>query len=170
MQLALPGGASSHARASARARGYPAPIINDKGAPMHAAVRIAILASILGAGPAQAAELAIRIDSVESNDGQIMVALYDRAGYMKQPLKTAAVEAVAGTTMVQFKDLAPGEYAFAIYHDANGNGRLDRNRMGMPVEMSTFSNDAQGFMGPPAFDAARLTLADADRAVTVNMR
>jgi uncharacterized protein (DUF2141 family) len=42
--------------------------------------------------------------------------------------------------------------------------------MGMPVEMSTFSNDAQGFMGPPAFEAARLVLADANRAVTVNMR
>lgn len=137
---------------------------------MHAAVRTAILAAIFSTGFAQAAELAIRIDNVESNDGRTMVALYDRAGYMKQPLQTAAVEAVAGTTMVQFKDLAPGEYAFAIYHDANGNGRLDRNRMGMPVEMSTFSNDAQGFMGPPAFDAARLTLADAGRAVTVNMR
>lgn len=137
---------------------------------MQAAIRAAILAAVFGTSLAQAAELAICIENVESNDGQIMVALYDRAGYMKQPLQTASVEAVAGSTMVQFKDLAAGEYAFAVYHDANGNGRLDRNRMGMPVEMSTFSNDAQGFMGPPPFEAARLTLADANRAVTVNMR
>jgi uncharacterized protein (DUF2141 family) len=171
MQLALPGGASSHAPASAPARGYSAPISSPtREHHMQAAIRIAILASMFGAALAQAAELAIRIDNVESNDGQIMVALYDRAGYMKQPLQTAAVEAVAGTTMVQFKDLAPGDYAVAVYHDANGNGRLDRNRMGMPVEMSGFSNDAQGFMGPPSFEAARLSLADASRAVTVNMR
>jgi uncharacterized protein (DUF2141 family) len=137
---------------------------------MQAAIRIAILATILNTALAQAAVLAIRIDNVESNDGQIMVALYDRAGYMKQPLRTAAVEAVAGSTTVQFKDLAPGEYAFAVYHDANGNGRLDRNRMGMPVEMSTFSNDAQGFMGPPSFEAARLTLANEDRDLAVNLR
>jgi uncharacterized protein (DUF2141 family) len=137
---------------------------------MQAAIRIAILSSILGAGFAQAAELAIRIDNVENNDGQIMVALYDRAAYMKQPVQTASVEAVAGTTMVQFKELAPGDYAVAVYHDANGNGRLDRNRMGMPVEMSGFSNDAQGFMGPPSFEAARLALPADGRSLTITLR
>jgi uncharacterized protein (DUF2141 family) len=72
--------------------------------------------------------------------------------------------------MVQFKDLASGDYAVAVYHDANGNGRLDRNRMGMPVEMSGFSNDAQGFMGPPSFDAARLALPAEGRGLTINLR
>jgi uncharacterized protein (DUF2141 family) len=36
--------------------------------------------------------------------------------------------------------------------------------------MHTFSNDAQGFMGPPSFDAARFALPAAGRAVTVNLR
>jgi uncharacterized protein (DUF2141 family) len=138
---------------------------------MQATVRLAVLASILAAAQAVAADLTIRIDNVESNDGQLMVALYGSAGeWMKRPLQTATVEAVAGTTTVQFKDLAPGEYAFAVYHDANGNGRLDRNRMGMPVEMSTFSNDAQGFMGPAPFEAAKFALPDAGRSLTVNLR
>jgi uncharacterized protein (DUF2141 family) len=138
---------------------------------MQAAIRSAILLLAAVTGLAGAADLTIRIDNVENNDGRIMVALYDGAdAYMKRPLQTAAVEAVAGATTVQFKDLAPGEYAFAIFHDANGNGRLDRNRMGMPTEMHTFSNDAQGFMGPPSFDAARFALPAAGRAVTVNLR
>jgi len=138
---------------------------------MHAAVRLAILTFICSAAQARAADLTIRIDNVESNEGQLMVALYGGAGeWMKRLLQTAAVEAVAGTTTVQFKDLAPGEYAFAVYHDANGNGRLDRNRMGMPVEMSTFSNDAQGFMGPAPFEAAKFALPDAGRSMTVNLR
>jgi len=138
---------------------------------MQAAVRLAILAFVCSAAQARAADLMIRIDNVESNEGQVMVALYDGAAdWMKRPLQTAAVEAVAGTTTVQFKDLAPGVYAFAVYHDANGNGRLDRNRMGMPVEMSTFSNDAQGFMGPAPFEAAKFALPDAGRSLTVNLR
>ena len=138
---------------------------------MQAAVRLAILAFVCSAAQARAADLMIRIDNVESNEGQVMVALYDGAAdWMKRPLQTAAVETVAGTTTVQFKDLAPGVYAFAVYHDANGNGRLDRNRMGMPVEMSTFSNDAQGFMGPAPFEAAKFALPDAGRSLTVNLR
>jgi uncharacterized protein (DUF2141 family) len=42
--------------------------------------------------------------------------------------------------------------------------------MGMPVEMSTFSNDAQGFMGPAPFEAARFALPAAGRSMTVNLR
>jgi uncharacterized protein (DUF2141 family) len=138
---------------------------------MRAAIRIAILALVCSAAQAKAADLTIRIDNVESNDGQVMVALYDgAAGWMKRPLQTASVEAVAGTTTVQFKDLAPGEYAFAVFHDANDNGRLDRNRMGMPVEMFTFSNDAQGFMGPAPYEAARFALPAAGRSLAVNLR
>jgi uncharacterized protein (DUF2141 family) len=172
LQLALPGGASSRAPAPVQALVYAAPIITtSKGAQMHAAIRsAAILACLFGAVHAQAADLTIRIDNVDSNDGQLMVALYNGAGWMKQPLQTASVEAVAGTTTVQFKDLPPGEYAFAVFHDANGNGRLDRNRMGMPVEMSTFSNDAQGFMGPAPFEAARFALPAAGRSMAVNLR
>ena len=137
---------------------------------MQAIVRIAVLALICGAAQARAADLTIRVDNVESNDGQLRVALYDGAGWMKRPVQTAAVEAVAGTTTVQFKDLAPGEYALAVFHDANGNGRLDRNGMGMPVEMAGFSKDAQGFMGPPAFEAARFALPAAGSIATVSLR
>jgi uncharacterized protein (DUF2141 family) len=138
---------------------------------MQATVRLAILACLCSAAQVRAADLTIRVDNVESNDGQLMVALYaSGADWMKRPLQTASVEAVAGTTTVQFKDLAPGEYAFAVFHDANGNGRMDRNRMGMPVEMATFSNDAQGFMGPAPFEAAKFALPDAGRSLTVNLR
>jgi uncharacterized protein (DUF2141 family) len=138
---------------------------------MQAAIRTFTLVLAAVSGLARAADLTIRIDNVENNDGQIMVALYDGAGdYMKRPVQTASVEAIAGTTTVLFKDLAPGDYAFAVYHDANGNGRLDRNRMGMPTEMFAFSNDAQGFMGPPGFDAARFALPATGAAVTANLR
>jgi uncharacterized protein (DUF2141 family) len=38
--------------------------------------------------------------------------------------------------------LPAGDYAFAVYHDANGNGKLDRNGVGMPTEDYAFSNNA----------------------------
>ncbi|MFX8281946.1 DUF2141 domain-containing protein, partial [Acinetobacter baumannii] len=44
-----------------------------------------------------------------------------------------------------------------VFQDANGNGRLDMNAMGMPVEPFGFSNDAVGNFGPPRFEQAVLT-------------
>lgn len=125
----------------------------------------------IGAAPAQAADLAIRVDNVQSSAGQVMVALYDgAAGFLKRPVREISVPASAGSTTVVFKDLATGDYGFAVYHDVNGNGRLDANPMGIPIEPVAFSNDAQGRMGPPAFDAVKLAVPAAGSIVTVKLR
>jgi uncharacterized protein (DUF2141 family) len=142
---------------------------------MHIAIRgtilTLILAPLLCTAGAQAADLTIRIDNVENNDGQLMVALYDSAaGYLKQPVRKTSVDAVAGNTTVVFKDLAPGDYAFSVLHDANGNGRMDTNRMGRPTEAVAFSKDAQGFMGPPSFEAARFTMPADGASVSASLR
>ena len=46
----------------------------------------------------------------------------------------------------------------AAFHDANGDGELNANFVGMPTEGYGFSNGARGFMGPPAFGAAAVTV------------
>jgi uncharacterized protein (DUF2141 family) len=40
------------------------------------------------------------------------------------------------------------------YHDENGNGRLDKNVLGVPTEGTAFSRDAKGHFGPPSFNDA----------------
>jgi uncharacterized protein (DUF2141 family) len=42
------------------------------------------------------------------------------------------------------------------FADVNGNAKLDKNIIGLPTERYGFSNDAQGRMGPPSFDAAAI--------------
>lgn len=120
---------------------------------------------------AAAADLTIQVDDVKSADGQMRVAVYNSAGiFPDQPFSVAHAPAVAGTTTVILKDLPAGDYAFAVYHDANANGKLDRNAVGMPVEDYAFSNDAVGKRGAPAFDAARVALPAAGAAVHVSLR
>jgi uncharacterized protein (DUF2141 family) len=133
-------------------------------------IRTALL--VLAAAPlAQAADLTIRIDKVRSSDGQVMVALYDgAAGFLQRPARSASAAASAGTTTLVVRDLAPGEYGIAVYHDANGNGKMDRNMMGIPVEPFGFGNDAQGDMGPPSFDAVKLMVPAAGLATSVTLR
>jgi len=130
-----------------------------------------ILALALGAGAAHAGDLAIRIDDVKTAQGQIMVALYDSAaGFLKRGVKTGSALAVAGSTTVVFKDVPAGDYGIALYHDANGNGKMDRNALGLPVEDYAFSNNALGNMGPPSFEQAKLSVPQAGATVTISLR
>jgi len=135
-------------------------------------IRTAILTLALATPLAtHAADLVIHVANVQSDKGQVRVALYDNAdAFLKRPVRDGQIQAdKAGTTLV-FHDVAPGEYGFAVYHDANDNGRMDRNLMGIPTEPIAFSNDAQGRMGPPAFDAVKLAVPAAGLDTTVSLR
>ncbi|MDQ1920286.1 DUF2141 domain-containing protein [Massilia pseudoviolaceinigra] len=128
-------------------------------------------AALLTASLASAADLTIRIDDVRSDDGTVMVALYDSAGsFLKKPVGGAGGKAVKGSTTVTIKDLPAGHYAYAIYHDANANGKMDANMMGIPTEDFAFSNNALGKMGPPKFGDAMFTLPAAGLSAAVSLK
>ena len=128
-------------------------------------------AAILSAGVAGAAELTIHIDDVKSANGNLMVAVYSSAGaFLKKPDNgTGAAAATTGNKVV-FKDLPAGEYAFAVYHDANSNGKMDKNVIGIPTEDYAFSNNAMGKMGPPSYDDAKFVLPAAGATVRVSLK
>ncbi|MDQ1813263.1 DUF2141 domain-containing protein [Massilia scottii] len=128
-------------------------------------------AALLTASLSSAADLTIRIDDVRSDDGTVMVALYNSAGgFLKKPVGAAGEKAVKGSTTITIKDLPAGAYAYAIYHDANANGKMDANMMGIPTEDFAFSNNALGKMGPPKFDDAMFTLPAAGLNATVSLK
>ena len=63
-----------------------------------------------------------------------------------------------------------GEYAVSCYHDRNGNGKLDKNTIGIPVEPYGFSNDARGSFGPPKYKKARFNHDGGDMTIEVPLR
>lgn len=127
--------------------------------------------TLLAASLASAASLTIRIDDVSHGDGTVEVALFDAAGnFLKKPVTTAREKAVKGSTTIVVNDLPPGEYAYAIFHDANGNGKMDRNMMGIPTEDYAFSNNTLGKMGPPKFDDAKFTLPAPGLSAVVSLK
>lgn len=128
-------------------------------------------ALLLAASQASAADLIIHVDDVKAAGGRIEVALYSSAGsFLKTVAGAAATAASHGPNTVVLKDLPAGEYAFAVFHDANSNGKLDRNLVGIPTEDYAFSNNALGRMGPPSFDQARFTLHAAGATLRVSLR
>lgn len=119
-------------------------------------------AAMLAGASARAAALDIAVDGVRSSKGTVRAGVYDASD---RQVATAAAPAMAGHVILSVRDLAPGDYAVKLYHDEDGDGRLDKNLLGLPREGYGFSNRAKARFGPPSFEAMRVTVAD--RAATV---
>jgi len=139
---------------------------------MHHIFKIAICSAAFATMKlASAGDLIIEVDDVKSDSGVLMAALYtSQDTFLKQPFKGTGARAMAGTSKIMFKDLPEGEYAFAVYHDANGNGQMDKNMIGIPTEDYAFSNNAMGKMGPPKFDDAKFAVPAAGTTVRVSLK
>jgi len=121
---------------------------------------------------AAAADLTVTLTGIRSQDGRIMVAVYDRADtFMKLGQAIAALDLAArgDEITVVLADVKPGAYAVSAYHDENSNGELDSNLIGVPTEGYGFSNDASGAFGPPSFDGAAVRTADGRAVATVTL-
>jgi uncharacterized protein (DUF2141 family) len=81
----------------------------------------------------------------------------------------AALRAGAGPQSIIFTQLGPGHYAVIVFHNENDNGRLDENPRGEPTEGYGFSNDVEGLLGSPSFDAAGVTLDPADKSIVISL-
>ncbi|MEI7704003.1 MAG: DUF2141 domain-containing protein [Deltaproteobacteria bacterium] len=137
---------------------------------MHAAAAAAILTLFLAAGDAT---LVVQVEGLKDDQGSARAALYaSEEGYPTKPEKAMRkVEAPiqGGRARLVFEGLPLGGYAVAVYHDENGNGRLDTGFLGIPTEGTAASNDAKGFMGPPTFEKARVEVGPGENRIVVHM-
>jgi len=56
--------------------------------------------------------------------------------------------------IISFERVMSGKYAVRYFQDENGNGKFDRNFMGLPKERWGYSNDAKGNMSAPRIEDA----------------
>ena len=80
------------------------------------------------------------------------------------------VDAKEGSITLTFEGVKPGNYAIALLHDENANGKADRALGMMPKEGFGFSRDAPVRMGPPKFKDAVFELGVEPQEMTIKMR
>jgi uncharacterized protein (DUF2141 family) len=105
--------------------------------------------------------LSLNIDGVTSEEGNICFAIYtNENSFLKfdKVFKSGSEKAVKGSTAFQITDLPDGDYAIAIFHDANGDKNLDTNIFGIPKEQIAFSKGKMKMFGPPKFEECVFTL------------
>ena len=132
--------------------------------------------SALIAGPATIARsqtppsVTISVTGIASQEGFIMVALFDEAGWRGEPVAATRTAAQDGTVTLALAAPSPGRYGIKLFHDVDSDGELNTNMVGIPTEPYGFSNNAPPQFGPPSFDAAAFDIGPdgADQTISLN--
>ncbi len=104
------------------------------------------------------AKLTVTVTNIAAPKGALMIGVYDKAGYATDKQVAGGAVPVTSDTATTTFDLPPGQYGIKMFHDVDGNGKMDTNPFGMPTEPFAFSNSAPAQFGPAKWDAAAFTV------------
>jgi uncharacterized protein (DUF2141 family) len=135
----------------------------------------ALGASLAGlATPAAAGTVTIKVTDLRNTNGVIRACMttveniFPRC--IKDPNSYRTVVAAGETVTIRFNNVRPGEYAIALLHDENDDGKANRVLGMAPREGFGFSRDAPVRMAPPDWKDAVFTVGTASQNLTIKMR
>lgn len=108
------------------------------------------------------ANIEISITNFNNDKGYAVVALFKtekgfpdntKDAFMVKRIKVASKKATC-----IFKNIEYGNYAIAVYHDANNNRKLDNNFFGIPTEGLAVSNNIETSWTAPTFKEAQFSV------------
>ena len=117
------------------------------------------VATWIGASPmAQAQTCAtVEVHNVRPQQGQLMLAAYASAEtFARSPLQSMRVPAGSATMQVQLCGLAGDKVALMLFQDLDGDGRMGRNVVGLPLE--PWGSSGKPGANGPAWDSAQVAL------------
>jgi uncharacterized protein (DUF2141 family) len=117
------------------------------------------------------ANLRVVFKDTRNNDGNIYVSVHNTSNtFPMQAEKSLTQNMVSGKEkVVIFKKIPYGEYAVAVFHDENGNGKMDTHIFGIPKEGVGASNNKMGF-GPPSFKDSAFILNESEKTITIDVK
>lgn len=138
------------------------------------ALLLAGSAAATAASPAMAGDVVITVTDIRSSKGVVRACMTTREDIfpkcIKDPAAHRTVVPADGTIEIRFTGVKPGDYAIALLHDENDNGKADRAMGMMPKEGYGFSRDAPVKMAPPKFKHAVFRIGEGSQRVTIKMR
>lgn len=114
----------------------------------------------------------IEVRGFPDNSGNAYVALYrstDAFPVNGKQFKGVVAPIREKRAEVTFSGLNSGNYAVAVFHDKNKNGKLDKNLLGIPTESYGFSNDARETFSAPSFSSASVELKK-NRTISIQVK
>jgi uncharacterized protein (DUF2141 family) len=116
----------------------------------------------------------VKILNIRNSTGTVACALFESpagfpVGYLRYATNIMVIKVRERQAPCGFSDIPPGTYALGVIHDENMNGKLDINRLGIPVEGYGFSNDARAVLGSPSFSAASFQYDGRNLELTIDL-
>lgn len=134
---------------------------------------IILLAAMALMSAAKPAGVEVRIERLRNERGTVHLCLTARPATFpdcaRDPAAVTRTVPARSAGEISFGAVAPGAYALAIFHDENGNKKLD-TFLGIPREGFGFSRNPAVRFGPPKFAQARFDVADGIARVTIRMQ
>lgn len=119
-------------------------------------------------------KISVRIANLRNQTGRICLTLFDGAqGFPNQSDRAVAsrcVNAEEATSGITFDNLAPGDYAIAVIHDENQDGKLNTGLFGIPTEGFGFSRNPKVRMGAPRFKDTAFPLSGPSTQIQIDLK
>jgi uncharacterized protein (DUF2141 family) len=116
--------------------------------------------------------LTVEVKGFPTNEGKAYIAVFRDTDefpvYGKQYVGMRA-SISSNKARAVFDALPSGDYAVAVFHDRNNNGKMDRNILGIPTEHYGFSRDARELFSAPRFSSASFSMT-VDRKIIIQVK
>jgi uncharacterized protein (DUF2141 family) len=118
-------------------------------------------------------QISLEINGLETSKGRVELAIFNSSETFldeKKYFKHLSMPIESGQKSVVFDlELPAGEYAFSAFHDENGNGKLDKNWVGIPTEAYGFSNNFKAKWGAPSWEKTRFFIEKGAKSMEIKV-
>lgn len=118
-------------------------------------------------------DLTVEITGFESAQGRVRAGLFQSDDGFPLGVDDVSPQVEApiddGEATVEFDSIPHGTYAVVVYHDADADGTLDKNFVGMPTEGAGIYRPVDSRVPPPNFGDCTFEFDDAARTVDVEL-
>jgi uncharacterized protein (DUF2141 family) len=136
---------------------------------------LALFSSLMLASPAYAetVALSIEVDGIKNSTGSLAAQVFNEDNWLSDSPTLTQVLPIpsnykGGPLQIDI-ELEAGNYAFAVYHDVDGNGAMNKNFIGLPEEPVGLSNDHRPRFGPPRYNKAELTISADTKKINITL-
>ncbi|GAB2595405.1 DUF2141 domain-containing protein [Spirosoma areae] len=118
----------------------------------------------------QKVNLLVEVQDIRTRQGAIFFALFrpDSRFPSGKPAEGKKLDAQSSTIQAAFS-VEPGEYAIAVFHDENGNGKMDKGIFGIPKEPYGLSNNFRPTFSAPKFKDCQFSVGDNGKTIHITL-
>ncbi len=114
--------------------------------------------------------LTIEVQNVRAIKGVVYFALFRPGKDFPEgkPVEGKKVDVNNAQVHTTFS-VEPGEYAIAVFHDENSNGKMDKRLFGIPKEPYGFSNNFRPKLSAPKFSDCGFSVGDGGKTIHIKL-